>query len=345
MRSPPALLAVLTGTLLVALVFGATTTTAAFGAYNPAWDGASDLQAQADAVDSESKLAVNTSVYTAVDPNETVAVIITPDEQYGPRDIARVRQFVSSGGTLVVAEDFAPHSNPLMSGIGAETRFDGRLLRDERHYYRSPNITIATDVTRHPLTVGVDNLMLNHGTTLTNVDTVNQSEILVNTSAYAYLDGNRNSQLDDVESLQRRPVVAVEELGRGRIVAVSDPSLMINAMLERPGNRAFVRGLFASRNQVVLDYSHAQSLPPLSYAFVVVRGSGSLQAAIVLTLVALVGAVARYPGRVVGVLVPDESDSPVDKDAIVAQLRAEHPDWDTDRIERVASTRRWDERQ
>ena len=56
---------------------------------------------------------------------------------------------------------------------------------------------------------------------------------------------------------------------------MSDPSIAINAMLEREGNRAFVRSLFGGHESVILDYSHATGFPPLALAVLLLRPLGS----------------------------------------------------------------------
>jgi len=341
LRSPRTLLVVLAGAIVLTAGFAVGTSTAAFGVYNPAWDGASQLQRQASTVGTQSQVVLNTSAYESADPDETVAVVLTPDRAYGPRDTARLRSFVENGGTLVVAEDFGSHSNDLLDGVGASTRVDGRLLRDERHYYQSPNITVAPDVTRHPLTTGVEQLTLNHGTALVaNTTDESDATVLVNSSSFSYFDTNRNGAFDGSESLERRPVATVEPVGDGRVVVVADPSLLINAMLERSGNRRFVRGLFANHDHVVLDYSHAEALPPLGYASVVVRDSGLLQTAIGLLGFSVVVFGSRRRDLLAAVGRSDGDEAPVDTAAVVAHLRARHPDWDEQRLERVANARR-----
>lgn len=345
LRSPRTLLVVLLVVMLSTVVFAASTSTAAFGAYNAAWDGSSQLQEQASAVDTQSQIALNTSVYETTTPDGTVAVILTPDRAYTPQEVARVRAFVNDGGTLVVAEDFGQYSNPLLDALGVDTSVDGRLLRDERYYYQSPNITVATDVERSQLTTGVDQLTLNHGTALVaNTTEESETEILVNSSSFAYFDENRNAAFDENETIGQRPVATAEPVGEGRVIVIADPSMMINAMLERPGNQQFVRNIFADHDRVVLDYSHNEALPPLSHAIILIRDSGPLQAILGLVGVAAVAVVSRHRGlaRVFrDTSNQEDADAdPAEIEDLVAYLRHEHPEWDEDRLERVARSRR-----
>lgn len=350
---PRALLAALTFTLIVAILLAASTSTAAFGAYNPAWDGASDLRAQADAVGADSEIVLNTSTYGEVEESQTVALVLSPDRPYTPGEADRLRRFLRRGGTLVVAEDFGPHGNALLRDLGADARFDGVLVRDERHNYRTPAMPVARNVSDHPLSMDVNALTLNHGSTLEP----GNATVVVRTSEFAYSDVNRNDQLDETETLASSPVVAVEPIGQGRVISVSDPSLFINAMLDRSGNRQFVRNVFGTGEQVLLDYSHAERLPPLALVVVVVRQTPVLQVLLGLLGLAIVGAWSRGSLGRLGLrmretirprlrdstsvhlgdwLLPDTpEETGVDQASLVAYLRHQHPEWDEERVRRV----------
>lgn len=360
--------------ILVVLIIALSTSTAAFGVYNPGWDGASGLTDVATETDTDVEIVVNTTAYESADPPRTIAVVLSPEEPYSERDRARLAAFVADGGTLVVAEDVGPVGNTLLSAVGAETRFDHRPVRDERHYYRSPAFPVATEVADAPETEGVDQLTLNHGTTL-RADDSEATQVLVRTSSFAYLDENRNERLDDEESMVSRPVVVREEVGNGTVIAVSDPSIFINVMLDRPGNRQFAANLFGSASHALLDYSGHGDQPPLSAALVALRGSVLLQGLLVLGGVAAVLTWSRRPVSIVPPLrararhsidavrtrlglpvrsgtrssgeprmsAPDEGPAvsrdgvadPFDADAMAASLRTDHPDWDRERIRRV----------
>jgi hypothetical protein len=332
-RSVPARLAVaLALALVVTAVWSISVSDAAFSAYNPGWDGTSELRAEARDGAGPSPVVARTAAYDRVSPDGTIAVVSSPDEPYTDAEAARLRRFVRRGGTLVVAEDFGSHSNALLRRIGASTRIDGRLVRDERHYARSPNFTVATDVTESTVTDGVDQLTLNHGTVLRP----NGARVLVETSSFAYVDANENASLDATESMQQYPVVTVERLGDGRAIVVGDPSLFINAMLDAPDNRRFVRALFAAQTTVLLDYSHSDGLPPLAEARLALQRSAVLQSLVGFVLLGLVLLVSvRLPGSHSRRSSADVR--PLTHEQFWRGLGRHSPDWDAARLSRPAT--------
>ncbi|GAB6878832.1 hypothetical protein JCM17823_11060 [Halorubrum gandharaense] len=348
---PQLLLVVLALTLGVALVVAAGTTTAAFGAYNPDWDGTSDFREHVDAHE-QNHVTLETATYESVSTNGTAAVVLAPAERYAANDSQRVRSFVESGGTLIVADNFGPHGNSLLSDVGASARFDGDLLRDERHYYRGPNLPVATNVSASPYTIGVEQLTLNRGTAVDPGD----ADVLVSTSEFAYLDRDGSRDLSDDEEMAAFPVVTVESVGDGAVITIGDPSIFINVMLDQPDNRAFATAVIDGHERMLLDYSHAGDHPPLAAGLLVLRSSTPLQIGVGVVGIGLVwwstrrrpglretvreGTLAvtpdpittRLPTWVHGPVTGDE-DVAVDRDAMLAVLTERYPDWDTERLE------------
>lgn len=323
---PQALLGGLAVVLVIALVVAASTSTAAFGVYNPAWNGAGELRDVAADKNTTATIAVNTSSYTTSQPNETVAVVLSPTEPYGA-ETATLRRFVANGGTLVIAEDFGPAGNELLDVVGATARFDGRLVRDERTHATGPALPEATNTTATSLTRDVEQVTLNYAT----VVEPNGAKVVIGTSSFAYLDTNRNDELDDDEPLRSYPVVTVESVGDGRVIAVSDPSLFINAMLERPDNRQFAANLF-DHERVILDYSHAGGQPPLSLALLQIRGTPLLQGGLLALLAGGVLVGSRLWGRTEAA---DREWRP-DPDRVARYLARER-DWDPERARRLTT--------
>lgn len=349
---PRLLLGALVLTVVLTGLVAASTSSTSFGAYNPAWDGAASLGDEADAVDSEVVRALNTTAYLSTPAEGTVAVVLAPDRSYDDQDIARVRSFLQRGGTLVVAEDYGRPGNRLLADVGARSRVDGTPLRDEREYYRAPSLPVATNVTASNATEGVDQLTLNHGSVVTDVPadanaSRSNATVLVRSSEFAYLDANGNEELDDAETMASRPVVVSERVGNGTVYVVSDPSLFINAMLERPGNRRFVRNLFGAHDRVLLDLSHQSNQPPLAVGVLVLQETPLYQSLLGLVgMVAVLGAptarrrVSRWRDRrrrgVGGERTPvDRETGRVDREVLVRHLERTHPDWDERRVRRV----------
>lgn len=323
---------------LVAVGYAAATSVDPFGPYTATWEGTSELRELADDGERELVVARNTSRYAETDANGTVAVILSPDERYDPAARGRLARFVENGGTLLLAEASRPHGDDLLAELGVETRIDGDPLRDETRYDRSPNFPLVSPVGEHPYLADVETIVLNHGTALTAPD----ERVLARSSRYAYLDHNRNGELDEVEELEDRPIVTVESIGDGEAIVVSDPSIFINVMLDRGDNRQFLTNVLDAHERVILDVSHTGELPPLALALLVLRESVILQLGV--GLAALAGVRAGMRGRtrnvwswLDGTRAVDGSRSPPEDAAIRRYVEEAHPDWDPDRVERVVS--------
>lgn len=290
---PRVLLIVLTLAVVVALGVVAATSTTAFSPYNPAWDGTTDFREDIETDPTTDGVVVReTDQYAAHDPATTVAVVIAPRDTYTGADARRLREFVATGGTLVVLENFGSPGNRLLADVGAEARVDGRLLRDDRHHFRGPTMPIATNVTNHTLTTGVDQLTLNYATAVQP----GNATVLVATSEFAYL-GTENGTVEEADELRSYPIATVEPVGDGQVVVVGDPSLVINAMYAEPDNTAFSRGLYADADHVLFDVSHAASVPPVIAALATLRRTPLLQAFLGLGAIGTLAALARWRVR------------------------------------------------
>ncbi|MFH5801237.1 DUF4350 domain-containing protein [Haladaptatus sp. CMAA 1911] len=368
---PTLVLSVLIVLVVGGLIVASSTSAASFGAYNGAWDGTSELRDVATGAGAEPQIGHDTAAYSHVTPNDTVAFVLSPEGNYSETDRNRIRQFVQQGGTLLVAGDYGPGTNRLLSALGTDARLDGRPIRDERRQYRSPALPVAGNVSNHSLVTNVSALTLNHGTAVQP----NNATVLVRTSGFAYFDVNRNHKLDDNETISSRPVATVEQFGDGRVIVVGDSSAMINTMLERPGNRAFVRNVIGDNQTVLLDYSHTSRLPPLALAVLMIRESSLLQFFVGGGCLMLVFVWAQRPESVRRLLFSvqsrlyrrsrgrqdnvasgmtelskaqsmSQSDSlspEMSESTMVAYVRERHPDWEADRIRRVVAAHR-DER-
>jgi len=341
---PKLLLVALVVALVLTAVVLMSMTTAGFSAYNPGWDGTSEFRELAD---DRSELTVGTTTrhYDTLEADTATAIVMAPESEYDETETDPVRTFVEDGGTLVVADSFGPHGNQLLADVGANARFDGALLRDEQHYFRSPAMPVANNVDSHPTVRNVDGLTLNYGTAIES----NGAIPIVTTSSFGYLDRDGSGSLSDDETIGNHSVVTVESVGDGTVIAIGDPSIFINAMIDEPDNRVFANNLVGSSEQVLLDYSHGASNPPLVSAMVTLQN--------VPTVAAIVGAIAVIIAAYAGGLysrsnrrrskeraVVDEATATeqlpaaVEPEVLPVQLQNKYPNWNSKQINRVVAS-------
>ena len=190
------------------------TTGAAYGPYNAEWDGGSMLRQEVDATGATPELVRTTGSYVEAD-SDGVAFVLSPTDAYDTRDVARVQQFVTRGGTLVVAgestnaTDGTTTTNDLLAGLDVATRLNGTTVRDAQNNYRNDSLPRATNVSDHRLVDGVDRLTLNYGTVLDVPERAaggaNRPTVLARTASSAYLDENGDEQLTANEVLFIKP--------------------------------------------------------------------------------------------------------------------------------------------
>lgn len=324
---PEVLLVFLVSAVALAAGVGASTSGADFSPFNPAWSGVSDLKGEAESGGMETLVVTNVSGYRRVSPSETVSLVLSPVENYSAEEVLRLKGFVERGGVLVVAGEFGDRSNSLLRGLGAGSRVGEGVLRDERFFGPSPFMPVAEPVLESNLTAGVGDLVLNYGSP---VET--NGSVVFETSEFAYLDRDGDGDLGGDEEMGRYDVAAVEALGRGRVLVLGDGSVFINAMQGREGNSRFAGNLLEDREVFVLDLSHGEGLPPLTAAVLFLRRNGLAAAGLGVFFLVALRLGFRWPwGR-------ERWEVELGREEVVEFLASEHPEWDRERVERMAKS-------
>lgn len=123
----------------------------------------------------------------------------------------KLEAFVSAGGHVLIADDFGAAGDAL-AGLGL-LRANAGIPRASRYYAERPFAPIAEVKQAHPLTEGVDEVITNHPAAL-----------------------RHPRGADEVLGFEDGALVVAGERGTGRFVAISDPSIFINGMLQFRGN-------------------------------------------------------------------------------------------------------------
>jgi len=194
--------------------------------------------------------------YLPEDP-ETSILISVPYLQYSSEELENIRSFVNGGGSLLLADDYG-YGNQLLEHLGVTMRFNGKPVLDPLFCYKTqwfPKIIEFTPPGDFQLVI------LNHATALQNVPA---EQAIAWTAESSYIDFNENLTWDESEIKGRLPVAAKTSVGRGTLIVVGDPSLMINTMVNYADNFAFINHLLEDRNgkkNVLFDTSHLSQTP------------------------------------------------------------------------------------
>lgn len=126
-------------------------------------------------------------------------------------DAGKLSTFIQAGGHVVVADDFG-ESKDALAALGL-LRADVITPKATRYQDGRVWAPIATARSTHELARDIDEVVTNHPAALTQIEGA--------TTIVGFEDG---------------AVVVAGERGTGKFVAISDPSVFINRMLQYPGN-------------------------------------------------------------------------------------------------------------
>ncbi len=192
-------------------------------------------------------------------PEKSVLVVI-PYLEYTDEELSKMKRFVDDGGTLLLMDDYG-YGNSILACLGVGVRFTNKPILDPLFCYRNQSMPRITDFAPKVKESGIEIIMLNHATTLTNTI---ESEAIAWSSSSSFLDINGNGSWDEVEPKGPFAVVAEIQLGNGTLALISDPSTIINTMVGRDDNYDFLRyltGHEGEQKEILVDRSHLTKAP------------------------------------------------------------------------------------
>ncbi|MBI4266912.1 MAG: DUF4350 domain-containing protein [Chloroflexi bacterium] len=215
---------------------------------NPSWNGVRKM------MDGYAVSPLTSLSTLPVSPRGT-ALILIPYYDFVPAELEQLQSFVSRGGTLILADDYA-HGNRVLEYLGLKVRFSGQALLDPLSNYKNKWLPVISRLEPDRLTDGVKALTFNHATALLGVETDNT---LALSSQFSFLDLDGDGAWSQGEPTGPLPVISQHALDDGRLILISDPSLFINSMAGMEGNRQFIRNVAAIDATLLIDRSHLPS--------------------------------------------------------------------------------------
>ncbi len=224
-----------------------------FRVENPSWNGLSTLNSKA-------KLTViDTFANLPANPKGT-ALLLVPYEAFSYSELSQLKNYALNGGTLVILDDYG-FGNQVLNGIGLKMRFTGVPMLDPLYNYKDKWIPKITDFSNSSIAENVSSIVLNHASSLNNTS---DSTVIAYSSTFSFLDVNGDGSWNNNEPNGPFPIIAYNTLGHGNVVAIADPSLMINSMIVLDNNLQLVNNVVSIQDgspKIFVDQSHLPKEP------------------------------------------------------------------------------------
>jgi hypothetical protein len=224
----------------------------AFRVENTFWNGISTFNSQSKAT------ALETFSDLPSNPIKTTLFLV-PYEPFSELELEQLKGYVSNGGTLVILDDYG-YGNQVLSGVGSNITFTGKPLLDPLFDYKNKWLPKITDFTETSIANNVSSIALNHASSLNDTADIT---IVAYSSRFSFLDLNGDGTWDSDDPTGPLPVAAYTEIGQGYVVAIADPSIIINGMIEKENNQQFINNIadLQGSNQVFIDQAHLPKVP------------------------------------------------------------------------------------
>ena len=113
-----------------------------FKVKNPFWNGLSALSQQG-------KIMILNSLDNLPSIGKGSAFLVVPYMQFSDAELAQIRSYVSTGGTLVLLDDYG-FGNQVLASLGLNMKFTGQPLLDPLFDYNNKWLPKITDFTNTP---------------------------------------------------------------------------------------------------------------------------------------------------------------------------------------------------
>ena len=228
-------------------------TSAEFSMFNTKWNGCSEF---AKLLAERGKVVPIMYPYNSVELSKLdgVLIVVGPDIDYSSLEAEEAKEFLENGGTLFIADDFGT-ANSLLEKLGVKTRFSKQPLKDI-FYSKRAEFPVVVRIEDPVLAVNVEKITLNIPSAI-----VGKGEGEIFSSKVSVVG----------KGMRSYPIMAEIKYGKGRIIMLSDPSILINDMFEE--NKQFIDNLvgYLGAKMFYFDEAHHSDFNPYSVTTVYIH--------------------------------------------------------------------------
>ena len=222
-----------------------------FSQYNGGWNGTSRFFSD---LDRHRLVEISEPAQLMSNSTNTTLLIIAPWRQPTDQELAGYRAFTERGNTIVLVDDFGTGNAILRELKSRISILPGNVSSLDRKY-ADPYTVVVYPSANETLIDNIPSLLLNRPAPLQG------GTSLMRTSVMSWIDLNGDRQINNNEVLGTITVIAADNIGSGRLIVVSDPSIFINSMydVEQPNNQLFIRNLVNGNEPVLLDQMNSRT--------------------------------------------------------------------------------------
>ena len=218
-----------------------------FSITNPFWNGYTVVSDRLNATVIDKPLT-----FPIKNPNKIVIITI-PYSKYIDLEIENLKNFVKNGGTLIILDDYG-YANQILRAFGDYvTIINNTMLVDSLFNYRNGRLPKIIEFSEDPDVANITQVVFNHASVLYILSP--KVKVLAYSSSFSFLDDNLNGICDPGECKGPFPVIAKFTYGSGVVYVISDPSFLLNSMIDIGDNYKLILNLVKDKS-VWIDQYH-----------------------------------------------------------------------------------------
>ena len=342
--------------LAISIMVPVISSSADFSIYNAGWNGCSDLGKETYETGSflptidlsaTTKEVVAHSSFASkdldIDPAATSIIIIGPQVPFTREEGEFTHEFLTEGGLMLIADDFGT-GNDLLSRLETSTRISGRKMVD-LSFMKIPELSVGTDMAQHRITRNISMLLFNYPSTIIPSEA---AVPIVNSSRASWLENEEDTLQTFDEGSGPFPILTVESYGKGTLIVLSEPSLLINQMRKKMDNGLFASNLIhflaEGRNTILIDEAHHDLNDPVHIIDSFQQGFDpaerigiliGLGAIFLMYEIGIHRKLFRILERLQSIIFKEDEPDRPDRDDVFRSLMLRHPDWDDVTLNRL----------